>query len=161
MPFEQRSLMHREAWIPLYFVRQNQPKKIYFFVWRFQTTSKHKCSNRRPLLSITFPQGFRISRNIGHPTLGSWGKKTFKQYLESEHTNRRTDTQTDISTYRKHRPRGPMIWKSFVTFHVCLFRCHMSPVTCHLALDHHCMQLQLLWKSKEFQWWDCWWIGDW
>ena len=26
-------------------------------------------------------------------------------------THRRTDTQTDISTYRKHRPRGPMLWK--------------------------------------------------
>ena len=27
-------------------------------------------------------------------------------------TNRQTDRQTDISTYRKHRPRGPMLWKS-------------------------------------------------
>ena len=27
------------------------------------------------------------------------------------HTDRRTDGQTDISTYRKHRPRGPMLWK--------------------------------------------------
>jgi hypothetical protein len=26
-------------------------------------------------------------------------------------TNRQTDTQTDISTYRKHRPRVPMLWK--------------------------------------------------
>ena len=25
--------------------------------------------------------------------------------------NRQTDTRTDISTYRKHRPRGPMLWK--------------------------------------------------
>ena len=28
-------------------------------------------------------------------------------------TNRQTDRQTDISTYRKHRPRGPMIWKAY------------------------------------------------
>ena len=57
----------------------------------------------RPLLSITFPQGFQISKNIGHPTLGSGGKKTFKGFLKSEHTDRQmdgqTDTQTDISTY--------------------------------------------------------------
>ena len=26
-------------------------------------------------------------------------------------TDRRTDRQTDISTYRKHRPIGPMLWK--------------------------------------------------
>ena len=44
--------------------RQNQQKKL-FFARRFQTTSRQKCSNVRPLLSITFPQGFRISKNIG------------------------------------------------------------------------------------------------
>ena len=64
----------------------------------------------RPLLSTTFPQGFRISKNIGHPTSGSGAKKTFKWYLKSEHANTCTNTwtkrQTDISTYRKHRPRG-------------------------------------------------------
>ena len=27
------------------------------------------------------------------------------------HTDRRTDRRTDKSTYRKHRPRGPMLWK--------------------------------------------------
>ena len=56
----------------------------------------------RPLLSITFPQGFRISKRIGHPTLGSGGKKTFKRYLKSEQTDKqtdgRTDTQAEIST---------------------------------------------------------------
>ena len=26
-------------------------------------------------------------------------------------TNKQTDTRMDISTYRKHRPRGPMLWK--------------------------------------------------
>ena len=60
----------------------------------------------RPLLSITFPQGFRISRNTGHPTLGSGGKKTVKRYLKSEHTDRQTNKYMDISTHRKHRPRG-------------------------------------------------------
>ena len=140
-PFDQRSLIHREAWFPggpripknpnclkngkshpkcknskmsrnmpklaippstrgLYsigkrppcFVRQHQPKKIFLFVWRFETTFKQKCSNLRPLLSITFPQGFRVSKYIGHP--GSGGKKTFKWYLKSEQTNRHTDRRT-------------------------------------------------------------------
>ena len=51
-----------------------------------------------PLLSITFPQGFRISKNIGHPTSGSGGKKTVKRYLKSVQTNTRTDGETDTQT---------------------------------------------------------------
>ena len=46
-------------------------------------------------LSITFPQGFKISKNVGHGTLGSGGKKTNKRYLKSEQTDRQTDTHTD------------------------------------------------------------------
>ena len=84
---------------------------FFFFVTRFSIIFKHKCSYLKPLLSITFPQGFRICKNIGHPTSGSGGKKTFKRYLKSEHTDTRTDRQTDKSTCRKHRPRGPMLWK--------------------------------------------------
>ena len=90
-PFNQR--------FPPCFVRQNQQKKT-FFTRQFQTTSQQKCSNVRPLLSITFPQGFRISKNIGHPTLGSGGKKTVKRYLKSEQKHGRTDTRTDRGTFR-------------------------------------------------------------
>ena len=49
----------------------------------------------RPLLSTTFPKGFRSSKNIGHSTSGSGGKKTFKRCLKSEHTDGQTDKQTD------------------------------------------------------------------
>ena len=84
-------------------------EKHFFFARRFQTIFKQKCSYLRPLLSITIPQGFRISKNIGHPTSGSGGKKTVKRYLKSEQPHRRTDRRTDIQTYRKHRPRGPML----------------------------------------------------
>ena len=56
----------------------------------------------RPLLSITLPQEFRISKNIGHPTSGSGGKNTFKQYLKSEQTDTHTHThgQTDKLNWR-------------------------------------------------------------
>ena len=64
MPFDQMSLIHREAWFPPCFIRQNHQKNKLFFARQFQTTFKQKCSNVRPLLSITFPQGFRISKNI-------------------------------------------------------------------------------------------------
>ena len=63
-----------------------------------------------PLLTIPFPEGFQNSKYFGHLTSGSGGKKTFKQYLKSEHTDKHTDKQTDKhmdkSTYRKHRPIG-------------------------------------------------------
>ena len=61
---------------------------------RFKTISKLKCSNLRPLSYITFTQGIWIFKNIGHPTTGSGGKKTFIRYLKSEHTHRRTDRRT-------------------------------------------------------------------
>ena len=48
----------------------------------------------RALFSITFPQGFQIFKNVGHPTLGSGGKKTFKWYLKSEQKNTWTDGRT-------------------------------------------------------------------
>ena len=68
--------------------RQNQQKKKTFFAQRFQTTSKQKCSNVRPLLSISFPQGFRISKYIGHPTSGSGGKKTVKKDRKPKKTEK-------------------------------------------------------------------------
>ena len=46
---------------------------------QFYTLYKHKVSNLRPLLSITFLQGFQKSKKFGDWTLGSGGKKTFKQ----------------------------------------------------------------------------------
>ena len=92
-PFDQRSLIHQEPWFPPCFVRQNQQKKSFFCAAIFDNFQQ-KCPNPRPLLTITFPQGFRISKNIGHPTSGSGCKKTFKRYLKSEHTNRRTNRRS-------------------------------------------------------------------
>ena len=55
----------------------------------------------RALLFIIFPQGFRNSKNLGHPTLESGGKKTFKPLLKSERTDKHTHTHThtDRQTY--------------------------------------------------------------
>ena len=54
--------------------------------------------------SITFPQGFRVSKTFGHPTSESGGKKKFKHYLKSEQTDRQThrhtETHMDKLTYR-------------------------------------------------------------
>ena len=93
------------------FCKANSAKKV---------KNKNLRGNFRPLpnknvqmldqfLTLLFPQGFRISKNIGHPTSGSGGKKTAKRFLKSEQTDGQTHRQTDISTYRKHQPRGPML----------------------------------------------------
>ena len=49
---------------------------LTFFARRFYTLYEQKFYNLRPLLFITFPQGFRISKKFGHWTSGSGGKKT-------------------------------------------------------------------------------------
>ena len=116
-PFDQRSLIHREAWFPggpripqnLIILKKEkiiqnpttQDPSIHWEAWfppcfvsknqQFQTTCNHKSSNLRPLLSITFPQEFRIFINIGHPASESGGKKTFTRYLKSEQTETRTN----------------------------------------------------------------------
>ena len=59
-----------------------------FFARQFQTIFKQKCSYLRPLLSITFSQGFRIAKNSGYPTLGSGGKKTVKKDQKSKETEK-------------------------------------------------------------------------
>ena len=46
----------------------------------------------RPVLSTTFPQGFRISKNIGHPTSGSGAKRRL-------HGTLKVNTQTDGQTH--------------------------------------------------------------
>ena len=81
-------------------------KKTFFLRGDFRQFAK-KCSYLRPLLSITFPQGFRISKHIGHPTLGSGGKKNVKRYLKSEQTDGRTGGHTDRRTNRLIESIGP------------------------------------------------------
>jgi type IV secretory pathway ATPase VirB11/archaellum biosynthesis ATPase len=68
-------------------VKKVREKKL-FFGRRFKAIFKQKCSYLRPLLSITFPQGFRISKNIGHPTSGSGGKKTVKKDRKTKKTEK-------------------------------------------------------------------------
>ena len=101
MPSDQRSLIHQEAWFPPCFERQNQQKKNVFFgagildhfqtiMFQSETTSFYYFSPRIP--------------NIGHPTSGSGGKKTFKRYLK---VNRHTDKHTDRRTFRPLKSIDP------------------------------------------------------
>ena len=58
-------------------VRQNLLKKKKN-ARRFYTLYEQKYLNLRPLLSISFPQGFRQSKKFGHWTLGSGVQKRFE-----------------------------------------------------------------------------------
>ena len=68
--------------------RQKKNKKRTFFCAAILDNFKQKSSYLRPLLYITFPQGFRISKNIGHPTSGSVGKKTVKKDRKPKKTEK-------------------------------------------------------------------------
>ena len=71
-PFDQRSLIHREAWFPPCFVRQNH---FLFFFLQFETTSKQKCSNLRTLLSTTFPPRIVNLKKYWTSIFRKWGQK--------------------------------------------------------------------------------------
>ena len=87
-------------------VRQNSPKQN-FFGRRFYTLYKQKFSKLRPILSLTFPQGFWKSKKFGHWTLRSGDRKTFKW---SEQMNK------NLKKKKKKKIRGyftPFMSKSF------------------------------------------------
>ena len=65
----ERNEQRRKKWVNNYF----------FLPLRLYTLFEQRFSNLRPLCSITFPQGFRLSKKFGHWTLGTGGKKNFKR----------------------------------------------------------------------------------
>ena len=69
--------------------RPKKVKKKTFFCAAILDNFQTKMFISETILSITFPQGFQISKNIGHPTSASGGKKTVKRYLKSEKSERK------------------------------------------------------------------------
>ena len=84
MPFDQRSLIHGEAWFPPCFARQNQQqKKNNFYCAAILDNFQTKNSNLRPLLSVTFHQASRLPQNflnkIEHIHFDFVKKETFQR----------------------------------------------------------------------------------
>ena len=53
--------------------------------------------NLKRLLSTTFPQGFKIPKNIRHPTSGSGEKRCLNGTLKvNRHTDKHTDGQINL-----------------------------------------------------------------
>ena len=89
-------------------------EKKLFFARRFSTIFKQKCSYLRPLLSITFLQGFRISKNIGHPTSGSGDKKTFKKDQKPKKTEKSEEKNFFLrGDFRQFSKKNVHIWDHF------------------------------------------------
>ena len=123
-PFDQRSLIHREAWFPHCFVRQNQPNKTIFFGDFRPLPNKNVqiWDHFFPLLFAKDSESLKIldiwCREVGAKRRLNCTSKVNRR--TDGRTEGQTDTQTDILTYRKHRPRGPMLWKSQKAF--CLLK---------------------------------------
>ena len=93
--FDQRSVIHRDAWFPPCLVRQIDPKKNYVFLaildhfqtkmFKSETTSFHYFS----------PKDSKSLKKIGHPISENGGKNTFKRYLKKEQMDTRTDRRTN------------------------------------------------------------------
>ena len=64
-------------------VNKVREKKLFFYAAIFDNFQKKMFISETTSCHY-FPQEFRISKNIGHPTSGSGGKKTIKRYLKSE-----------------------------------------------------------------------------
>ena len=90
--FKYSCIPHREAFPPCFAKKNHQKKSSLFGSFRpFQAI----ISNRRPLFSINFPQGFWISKKFVDCTSGSGCKKTFKRYLK-KWTHGHTDRQINL-----------------------------------------------------------------
>ena len=132
-PFDQRSLIHWEAWFPPCFVGQNQPKQFFFF-WRFQTTSKQKCSNLRPL----FPKDSESLKTLDI-RLREVGAKRRLNGTSKVKTQKdgQTDTLTRRGTFQLIESIGPegqyfenqLFLQSLcflIMYHVYIFQIYLS-----------------------------------
>ena len=93
--------------VSLKWTNKKKHLKNTFIARQFHTLFEQKFSNLRPLLSITFPQGFRISKKFGYWTSGSGGQKSEWESLTERQTNRQ---QTNIRTFWLIESIGPEGW---------------------------------------------------
>ena len=112
------SLIHREAWFLPFFVRKNQPKNYFFLrgdLKQFSSKNVQIWDHLFPLLFTKDSEYLKILdirlREVGAKRHLNGTSKVNRQ------TNKHTDRHTDKSTYRKHWPRGPMLWKLHILHH--------------------------------------------
>ena len=96
------------------FCKTKSAKKIFFLrsdFWQFSNKNVQIWDDFFPLLFPNDSESLKIL-DIGLWEVGA--KRRLNGTLKvNTHKDGQTDTQTDISTYRKPWPRGPMLWKEF------------------------------------------------
>ena len=108
MPFDQRSLIHLEAWFPPCFVRQNQQKKLFFLRGDFRPLSNKNVQMLDHFFPLLFPKD-SISLKIFDIRLREVGAKRPLNGTSkvNRQTHRRTEKHTDRRTFRLIESIGP------------------------------------------------------
>ena len=95
MPFDQRSLIHREAWFPPCFVRQSQQKNKLFLRGDFRPLPNENVQMWDHFFTLLFPKNSE-SLKILDIRLREVGAK--RRFNGTSKVNRRTDKQTNRQT---------------------------------------------------------------
>ena len=107
-PFNQRSLILQEVWFPPCFVRQNpQQQKKLFVRGDFRPLPNKNVQMLDHFFLLLFP---KYSKSLKILDIQFWEVGAKRPLNGTSKVNGQTDThthtQTDKSTYRKHRPRA-------------------------------------------------------
>ena len=115
MSFDQRSLIHREAWFPPCFVRQNQKKEEKKRRGDFRPFPNKNVQIWDHSFHYFSPKDSKSIKILDIQLREMGAKRPLKGTSKvNTQTDRQTNKHMDISTYRKHRPRGPRLWKGII-----------------------------------------------
>ena len=105
-----RSLQSFGKWV---FQERIYQKRVFSSLWQFQIIFVHTNLNLRPLLSITFPQGFQKSKKFGHWSRIEKVRTDIHFDLQKESAQMANSLKKDkfVLTYRKKNVGGSdKIW---------------------------------------------------
>ena len=91
-PFDQRSLIHREAWFPTCFVRKNQPKN-YFLFGNFRPLPNKNVQIRDPFFTLLLPKD---SKSLKILDIRIQEEGTKRHLNGTSKVNRRTHGQINL-----------------------------------------------------------------
>ena len=108
MPFDQRSLIHREAWFPPCFVRQNQQKKHFYLRGDFWQFSNKNVQMLDHFFQLLFPKDSESLKILDIPLCEVGAKRRLNGTSKvNTHTDKQTDGQTDRRIFRLIERIGP------------------------------------------------------
>ena len=111
---------------------------------------KKNCGDFTPFISksfqiwdhvfqLLFPKDSKSLTILDIPLLEVGAKRCLNGTSKSEQTDRQTDNHSNKLNYRKHRPRGPMLWK--LCFYAKALLCFLCNLILNKALVCLCAKL--------------------